>query len=68
MESCEQDLTTSAQCVLCTGFQDSELLYYFIRETKLWLNINHITVYNNLAQTVYFRTQRTVIENTKVTY
>ena len=68
MESCEQDLISAAQCIFCTGFQDSKLLYYFIREIKLWLNINHITVHNNLTQIVYFRTQRTVIENTKVTY
>ena len=67
MESCEQDLISSAQCTLCNGFQYSKLLY-FIREIKLWLNINHTTVHNNLTQIVYFGTQRTVIENTKVTY
>jgi len=27
--------------------QDSRLLYYFIREIKMWLNINPITVHNN---------------------
>ena len=27
--------------------QDSRLLYYFVREIKTWLNINHITVHNN---------------------
>ena len=26
---------------------DSRLFYYLIREIKTWLNINHITVYNN---------------------
>ena len=40
--------------------QDSRLLYYLIREIKTWLNINHITTH-----IVYFKTQRTVIENTK---
>ena len=38
--------------------------YYFIREIKTWLSINHITVHNNTF--VYFKTQRTVLENTKV--
>ena len=46
----------------------SRLLYYLIREIKTWLNINHITVHNNMTHIVYFRTQRTVIENTKITY
>ena len=46
----------------------SRLLYYLIREIKTWLNINHITVHNNMTHTVYFRTQRTVTENTKITY
>ena len=27
---------------------DSRLLYYFIREIKTWLNINHITIHNNI--------------------
>ena len=26
---------------------ESRLLYYLIREFKMWLNINHITVHNN---------------------
>ena len=43
-------------------------LYYLIREIKTMLNINYITVRDNLTLTVYFRTQRTVTENTKVTY
>ena len=27
------------------GVQESRLLYYLIREIKMWLNINHITVH-----------------------
>ena len=45
--------------------QDSRLLY-LIREIKTWLNINHITMYT-ITHISYFKTQRTVIENTKVT-
>ena len=43
--------------------QDSRLLYYLIREIKTWLNINHITMYT-ITHISYFKTQRTVIENT----
>ena len=38
---------TWTQCWAWGGIQDSRLLYYFIREIKTWLNINHITVHNN---------------------
>ena len=35
-------------CVcVCVCFQDSRLLYYFIRKIKMWQNINHIKVHNN---------------------
>ena len=47
---------------------DASRLLYLIREIKTWLNINHITVHNNLTHIVYFRTRRTVTENTKITY
>ena len=32
---------------LLTVIQDSRLLYYLIRKSKMWLNINHFTVHNN---------------------
>ena len=35
------------QCWLVQTLQDSRLLYYLIREIKMWLNSNHITVPNN---------------------
>ena len=28
-------------------YGDSGLLYYLIREIKMWLNINHITLHSN---------------------
>ena len=31
----------------CHYQNDSRLLYYFIREIKTWLNINHVMVHNN---------------------
>ena len=43
--------------------QDSRLLYYFIREIKMWLN-NHFTVHKN---TLYILKLKEVIENTKFT-
>ena len=41
--------------------QDSRLLYYLIREIKMCVNINHITVHSKNSKNRY-------IENIKVTY
>ena len=43
---------------------DSTLLYYLIREIKMWLNINHITVHIN----TYILKLKEIIESTKVTH
>ena len=40
---------------------------FIISSEKIWLNINHITVLYTIMHTVYFKTQRTVIEKKKVT-
>ena len=47
-------ITVASCCLGCQHrlhqklkIQDSRLLYYLIREIKMWLNINHITVHNN---------------------
>ena len=50
----------ATECIVCQGLwkeespepgpepiHDSRLLYYLIRETKTWLNINHIAVHSN---------------------
>ena len=34
----------------CVAWGYSRLLYHLIREIKMWLNINHITVHNNIFQ------------------
>ena len=52
-----------ARCRLEGKLTDSRLLYDLIREIKTWLNINHFTVHKN----TYFKSQRTVTENTYVT-
>ena len=44
--------TVTASCMFT--IRDSRLLYCLIRGIKTWLNINHITVHNNLTHIVYF--------------
>ena len=37
----------SGGCSPTSWIQDSRLFYYLIREIKMWLNMNYITVHNN---------------------
>ena len=47
-------------------FKIQDYLIISSEKFKMWLNINQVTVHNNTF-CIYFKTQRTVIENTEVT-